>query len=264
MKKTTRFLSIVLAVIMAALVCCSCGKVKTTPEKKIQTAIENAQAAKKGEVNVKTVTNTVIGEESENIPMEFTMQYDLTDDKNPLYAIDMTFTNNGNDRNIKGYFKDGYSYTSNNGENTKSLMREDEMISEATAVKILDLAKVAIDIAEITENDDGSFSVKMNVDGEQHKEDIIATLNDIEEFLEGTDITTDDSVINMEIDKDGNITKAKMSLGVSMVTEEGNVYVTCTIEIDYAIIADDFAVEFPDDLDTYIIPQTTPVDTVIA
>lgn len=261
MKKTTRFLSIVLVFVMAALACCSCGKV--TPEEKMMTAIENAQAAKKGDVTVKIGSNMVVGEVSMDIPMEIIMQYDFTDDTNPLLAMDMSFTMEGKGVSIKTYYKDGYRYLSTFAGNTKSPMQADEMRNESTAGKILDLAKVAVDTAEITENDDGSLSITMNVDGEQHSEAILATFDaTIEDLLEGTDIKAYDSVINMEIDKDGKITKTKISFDISMVTEEGNVYLDYIIEIDYKTITDDFTVVFPDDLDTYVIPQTTPLDSV--
>ncbi len=65
------------------------------------------------------------------------------------------------------------------------------------------------------------------------------------------------AIENAQAAKKGDVT---VKIGSNMVV--GDVYLDYTIELDYKTIGEDVKVNFPDDLDTYVIPQTAPLDSV--
>lgn len=252
MKTTTKIISIVLSFVMVMLLCCSCGK--ATPEERFQTAIDNAQALKKSDVDVTINATITSAGVTMDMPMTMSMKSDVTDENNPVIAMDMTISMTGMQIAMNYYYKDGYAYTSVMGEKVKTAMSYDEMMEEnSTGVEnIFALEEDMLKSAEITENDDGTLSVKMNLDGTDYKDTILSMVDEsIADVFGGGEITLDDSVIEMTIGKDDNVEKISMTVVMKMTVEGVETSVSYAMEFVYNEIGDDFEVELPADLDTY-------------
>lgn len=252
MKKSTKILSIVLSFVMVMLLCCSCGK--ATPEERLQAAFDTANSAKKFDIDYTFGISVTVEGETMEIPMTIGMQVDNTDEANPVMAMDMTMTMLGMQIPMNYYYKDGYAYTSVMGQKVKTAMSYEDMMAEnGTGVEdMLALTKEALDKAEITENEDGSLSVKMALNGADYKDALLAIVGeDMFDTFGAEAFAFTDCSVEIAVGTDDNIEKMSMTIGMTMTIEGVEATASCEAEVVYNAIGGDFTVELPTDLDTY-------------
>lgn len=256
MRKITKILSLVLVFAMLTLALASCS---ATAEERVMAAMAKMAVAKKTDCTAIMETETTIAGMSYSIPVTMAMKLDASNAESPMAQIETSVVNplTGQATVTTMFYKDGYLYTNAGDYKTKVKVSFEDMVSSNTGLDmqaIFEEKKDAIDDSfEITENEDGSLTVKMTVTKSEFATDLEDFANEIAGSLgEGQAVEISDTVFEFTIDKGNNITELKTAITVSILAG-GQVISSNTTKFTnkYNAIGADFGITFPTDLDTY-------------
>lgn len=254
MKKFTRILSLVLVFAMLALTLSSCA---VTAKDRVAAAMFKMVTAKKSDCTATVNIKMNVGGIKTEMPSTIVIKSDKSNAQNPVVYMDMSMKVFGQTSKTSMYYKDGYLYTNADGSKTKVQMSYENMMKDASGViditSIFNAKNGAIDDSfVITENEDGTISVKMTVT----KEDFASTLSGVTDALagslgEGGKIEISDTVFEFTVDSGNNISAVKASMDMKMNISGQQTDVSYNMEFKYNPVGMDFYIPAPTDLDSY-------------
>lgn len=255
MKNITRVICLVLVIAMAALACVSCGM---TVEERVAEAITKLSAQKKLDIEGTMTIKMDMGGMKIEMPVTLNSKTDMTDEANPAVYMLMSMSMMGESMEVEMLYKDGWLYASAYGEKVKSEVTYDEMMEDSAAATpdfsaLLAEKKDALEEGvEITENEDGTLLVKMTFTKEEFGDELAKLIGDFSEGVIGEgELSIGDTVFEVAIDADNNITNIKTSMSVTVTVEGQTVEAVYDIDFKYNAIGDDFAINVPADADEY-------------
>lgn len=265
MKKTLKFVSMLLIIAMALSFFTSCGM---KPEERFAKAMEKSASATKihSVANVDMDMSISLAGQTQDTSVSSKIDFrgDFTDEGDPLISILTKATVGGTTTQTDTYYKDGYMYTRTGDNMIKVKMSFDEMMNgEAGTTDFTDLfayAKETPDSVTITENENGTLTVELPLTNEEHGELINELMgNELKDsFGESTKVSFEDTVAVMTIDKNNEITSMKMDLKMKLSYRISNrtarINITYKFDIEYRHISDDFSVYTPSPADNYKEP----------
>lgn len=254
MKKITKILSLVLAVAMLALALSSCG---ITSEARVAAAMLKMTLVKKMDCTANVnITLTMAGNTVE-MPMTVVMKTDTTDENNPLSYTEISMTVGGKTQKTTSYYRDGYLYTDEFG--GKIRLKKDYEGSTESA-NLVDIAGIfgskQSDVDEsftITENKDGTLSVKMTVSKDEFEKENPGFSESLAASLAGKGtVDFSDVIFEYIVDKNNNISKIKAEMNMEMTVQGQTVDILYDMEFNYTAIDKNFEVPAPEDVTEYV------------
>ena len=258
MKKIVRIMSLTLVFAMVVLCCVSCG---STPEERLAEAIAKLADAEKVDYSA-TVNMFISANGTEmSVPMQITAKADVTDKSNPIAYTNMSMSMAGESMDMKMFYIDGYVYYAATSQGVtqkyKVAMSYDEMMEDEGGLDLVSLIEAKKDDltngVEITENYDRTLTVKMifaKADFADELEDIVGDLSESLGF--GGSIEVSDTVVEITVDADNNITSVKTSMNIDMNFMGNTASAKYDMEFTYNEVNDSFTIELPTDLDKYV------------
>jgi hypothetical protein len=254
MKNITKILSLVLVFALLALALVSCGE---KPEDRVAKAMAKMATAKQTDSEVTiTVKMDIAGTKTE-IPMTMKVQSDMTDEKNPVVYTETNTTVMGQSTKIVSFYKDGYVYAEADGVKVKMAMSYEEMMENSSsgfdASVIFDAKKDSIDQNfVITENEDGTLSVKMTVTKEEFASELEAFSKELTAILgTGNNISFEDTVFEFTVGKDNTISAMNAKMNITMNVSGQSFAASYDMNFKYNPVGEGFTVTTPSDLSSY-------------
>lgn len=224
------------------------------------------------------------------LPAKATARFNITDKNNPSAYFDMGLDIDesqistvirgadffgASNLNMSFYYSDGYTYTSGNfGEekyNTKMKTDVDEF-SSLPALNFADMRNLVffdesmIKSASLKNGRDGSLTAKVTVDGKKASVAVIKLLCEIfdsdsesennddyyNSIYESDFFDFDKAEVSITVDKDNNATNFKLNVSVNAkLNEEYSAKLGLDLDVDFAVVGEDYVVPAPADLDSY-------------
>ncbi|MBQ9745347.1 MAG: hypothetical protein IJW21_00810 [Clostridia bacterium] len=254
MKKITKILSLVLVFSMIALVLASCG---TTPEQRVMAAMAKMAAAKQSDSTATMKMKMDMGGMTVEVPATMEMKSDETDPENPIVYTSIKMNVMGQNMDTVSFYTNGYLYTESMGVKVKVKMSYEEMAAKIAEDGSFDFASIfeakkdAIDESfAITENEDGTLTVKMTVTKEQFNSELSEFTNSIA-GEEGV-VEISDTVFEFTVDENNNISALKAVMAITLTIEGESATVSYDLDFKFNEVGEDFAITLPTDLDSYI------------
>ena len=253
MKKITRILSLVLVFAMLALAFSSCT---VTAEDRVAAAMLKMITAKKSDCTANINIKMNVGGIKTEMPSTVVIKSDKSNAQSPVVYMEMSMKLFGQTTKTSTYYKDGYLYTNADGSKTKVQMSYDEVMKNAADIDITAIFNAKDSKVDesfvITENEDGTISVKMTVT----KEEFESKLADFSNALEGSigsvgNIELSDTVFEFTVDSGNNISTVKASMAMKMVVSGQQTDVSYDMEFKYNPVGMNFYIPAPTDLDSY-------------
>ncbi len=254
MKKITKILSLVLVFAMLTLAFASCG---TTAEDKVAAAMAKMASAKKTDCTAIINVEMDMGGMKIEMPMNMVMKTDTTDATKPVVYAEVSMTLMGETVKTTSFYKDGYLYTEASGQKVKMAMSYEEMMEGSDTgidtAKIFEAKKDSIDESfVITENDDGSITVKMTVTKAEFASDLADFSEELAESLgDNGGVEISDTVFEFTVDKDCNVSALKATMNIDMTIQGQKVAVAYEMDFTYRPAGEDFEITLPTDLGSY-------------
>ena len=254
MKKITRILSLVLVFAMLALALSSCT---VTAQDRVAAAMLKMVTAKKSDCTANVNIQMNVGGIKTEMPSTVVIKSDKSNAQSPVVYMEMSMKVFGQTTKTSTYYKDGYLYTSANGSKTKVQMSYEDMMKDASGViditSIFNAKNGAIDDSfVITENEDGTISVKMTIT----KEEFASKLANVTDSLAGSlgevgSIELSDTVFEFTVDSTNTISTVKASMAMKMAVSGKQTDISYNMEFKYNPVGMDFYIPAPTDLDSY-------------
>lgn len=250
MKKIIKFLCLVLAFAMLALSLASCT---ASAGERVAAAMLKAVIAKKTDCTASLDVTLTSGGVTTHLPINAVIKKDSSNAYNPLAYIDVS----GTGVKTTAYYKDGYLYSNVYGVKTKTQMSYEDM--EKTFSNIADITSVFSakkdnidDSFVITENADGSLTVRMTVTKQEFAEKLADFSGALASGLgENGTVEISDTVFELTVDKTNSITSVKADMEIT-VTYGGNVTsISYSIDFRYNPIGEGFKVPEPANIGAY-------------
>ena len=254
MKKIKRILSLVLVFAMLALALTSCT---VTAEDRVAAAMLKMAMAKKSDCTANINVKMSVGGITTDMPMTMVLKSDETNAQNPVVYMEMSMSIFGQTAKTTMFYKDGYLYTDAYGSKTKVQMNYEDVMNDAAGAaditSIFDMKKDAIDDSfVITENDDGTLSVKMTITKEEFAGELASFTEQISSSVgNGSDLEMSDTVFEFTIDKNNNVSTVKATLAMKMTIEGQKTDISYVMDFKYNVVGADFVVPTPTDLSSY-------------
>lgn len=225
---------------------------RETPETKVIKAIEKMQNETQVDMVVDINADIYSGGQTNPLQQRIEIQSDATETDDPLSAIRSTTYVNSNTYVVNSYYKDGYSYVESEYDKIKTAIDFDEFQKEYMKLTedLVVNPKEDVPNATIYKKDNGDIYAKFDISGEKFT-NVISTL--LKEWLGEFSLNLDsNSVCSLIVVVGKNNTIEQMRFDYNFSVDCG-----FAVDVDYQAIYNynkidsDFAIVFPEDLDTY-------------
>lgn len=255
MKNIKRIISLALALIMLALALASCT---ATAGDRVAAAMLKMVIAKKTDCTASLNVTISSAGETTVLPINAVIKKDSSSAYNPRVYMEISMGLGGANVKTTAYYKDGYLYKETYGLKTKTQMSYEEM--EKAFANVVDVTSVfgakkdSIDESfVITENSDGTLTVKMTVTKQEFAEKLAEFSTELASGLgEDGAVEISDTVFEFTIDSANNISSVKASMGIKITSGGHTTDVTYDMDFRYNPIGDDFKVPEPTNIGSYI------------
>jgi hypothetical protein len=257
MKRFIQIISLVLVFSMAILSLSSCG---VTKEERLAEAIAKLVDAKKGDYTASVKMSISAQGMEMTVPMEIEAKADISDEANPIVYTKMSMSISGQSMDMVSFYKGGYLYSAQTVQGVtqkyKVSMSYDEMTTEES-FDITDLIAAKKDSltsgVEIIENYDRTLTVKLTFSKSDFAEELEKVVAELSSSLGlDSDINVNDTVVELTIDADNNITSIKTSMDMDMNVMGETASAKYDMEFTYNVVGEGFTIELPTDLDKYV------------
>lgn len=237
----------------------ACGQTKKkTAEEVYAEAVAKNAALTSTQADMTMDIDMDMGGMSLGMKMDMVMKMKKADDK---YEMAMTggTTVMGQSIDMAVYYKDGYTYTNAMGTKVKQATPLEEIAKQAESMTMESAPVDYLENLAMTEAD-GVTTLTYDISQDKMKEYFDEAMKATGESTipEGTEMTFESMSGTATVNKDGYITAETVDMVFSMVMEGQEVKCTAKVDMTYVDPGQDFAIEFPEDLDTYTeVPAVT-------
>lgn len=226
---------------------------RETPETKVIKAIEKMQNETQIDMVVDINADIYSGGQTNPLQQRIEIQSDATETDNPLSAMRSTTYVNSNTYVVNSYYKDGYSYVESEYDKIKTAIDFNEFQKEYMKLTedLIINPKEDVPNATVKKKDNGDIYAKFDISGEKFT-NVISNL--LEEWIGEFSLNLDsNSVCSLTIivGKNNTIEQMQFDYNFSIDCNGSTVNVDYEAIYSYNEIDADFAIVFPEDLDTY-------------
>ena len=244
-----KFLALTLAGAMV-LTFAACGQTKKkTAEEVYAEAVAKNAALTSTQANMTMDLDMDMGGMSLGMKMDMVMKMKKADDKFEMAMTGGT-TVMGQSIDMAVYYKDGYNYTNAMGTKVKQAMDLEAIAKQAESMT---MDSAPVENLTMTEAD-GVTTLTYTISQDKMKEYFDQAMSTAGEnaIPEGTEMNFESMNGTATVNKDGYITAETVDMVFAMMMEGQEVKATVKVDLTYVDPGQDFEIEFPEDLDTYI------------
>ena len=252
-----KFLALTLAGAMV-LTFAACGQTKKTAEEVYAEAVAKNAALTSTQANMTMDLDMDMGGMSLGMKMDMVMKMKKADDKFEMAMTGGT-TVMGQSIDMAVYYTDGYNYTNAMGTKVKQAMDLEAIAKQAESMTMDSAPVEYLENLTMTEAD-GVTTLTYTISQDKMKEYFDQAMSTAGEnaIPEGTEMNFESMNGTATVNKDGYITAETVDMVFTMVMEGQEVKTTVKVDLTYVDPGQDFEIEFPEDLDTYIeVPALT-------
>lgn len=224
------------------------SEVKKDPYELYSTAFTRIQNDKKMDVDMISLMEISLGEESIEMNMDMNMKMDQSDKNNPVLAMTMTMDFFGESAEMSAYYKDNKYYMDTMGEKVCVEIPFDEALSQVDSMtgEIQEYEKQYFENATVQE-ENGNTIITFNLDDEQINQLVQESL--ASQSLEGVDkdsISYNNFESVITLDGEGNLLKQDIAFDMKANIEGEEVVISFSSQLHYLASGEEVVIELPD------------------